>query len=60
MNRFLWNLGAPFRAIKRMIDARDIHAYGGAALLGYGLWLIEPAFAFIGVGSLLVYLGVWR
>ena len=38
----------------------DVHAYGGAALAGFGIWLLEPAYAYIAVGAFLVYLGVRR
>ena len=53
-------LRAPFVAIGKAIDLADVHAYGGAALVGYGVWYFEPAAAFIIVGAFLIYLGVFR
>lgn len=38
----------------------DILGFGGAGLVTAGLWLIHPAAALIGSGSLLVFLGVWK
>ena len=48
----------PFRVLKRVVDMNDVHAYGGAALAGFGIWLLEPAYAYIAVGAFLVYLGI--
>ncbi len=53
-------LRAPFVAIGKAIDLADVHAYGGAALVGYGLWQVDPPIAFIVVGIFLIYLGVRR
>lgn len=38
----------------------DMLAVPGIGLCAYGLWLVHPAAMFLGVGSLLVFLGVIR
>lgn len=35
-------------------------ALAGVCCAGYGAWIVHPSLAFLGVGSLLVFLGVWK
>lgn len=50
------------RTIRRLVDSfdlRDLHIYGGLALIGYGGWLVHPAAGLMPVGLALFYIG-WR
>lgn len=44
-------------AVTGHIDLRDVIAFGGLGLLGYGLHAIYPPAAFVTVGSLLFWIG---
>lgn len=39
---------------------RDVHVYGGIALVGCGLWYLIGPVSLAAVGVALFYLGVWR
>jgi hypothetical protein len=39
-------------------DARDLHVYGGGALVAVGAWIILPGAGLVAFGALLVYLGL--
>ena len=41
-------------------DARDLHVYGGGALVAVGAWLAYRPAGWILGGILLLYLGLWR
>lgn len=32
----------------------------GICCAGYGAYIVHPSLAFLGIGSLLVFLGVWK
>ncbi len=42
-----------------MSKLADLIALVGLVMLGYGLWLIEPAIAFSVIGSLLIIFGIF-
>lgn len=42
------------------LDLRDLHIYGGLALVGVGLAPLLGAYTPAAVGAVLFYLGVWR
>jgi len=44
---------------KDLIDARDIHIYGGIALIGWGLWQVDQRLSLTVMGLILLYLGVF-
>lgn len=39
---------------------RDLHVYGGGALIAAGAWMAYPPAAPAVLGVLLLYLGLWR
>lgn len=39
------------------IDLRDVFVFGGLAMVGYGLYLIYPPAAWIGIGGALFWMG---
>ena len=41
-------------------DGRDLHLYGGLALVGASLYPLIGVAALTVVGAFIVYLGVWR
>jgi hypothetical protein len=41
-------------------DFRDLHVYGGGALLAGGAWMAWPPGGLIAMGALLLYLGLRR
>ena len=41
-------------------DGRDLHIYGGLALVGLGLFPLIGAAALSVVGAVVVYVGIWR
>jgi hypothetical protein len=41
-----------------LIDLRDAFAFGGLAMIGYGLFSIYPPAAWIVVGGILLWIGV--
>lgn len=45
--------------VRVQIGARDLHIYGGLALLGLGLWTDFGAYALTVPGALLFGIGVW-
>jgi len=44
---------------RTLIDVRDIHIYGGIALIGWGLWQFDQRLSFTVVGVILLYLGAF-
>lgn len=40
-----------------LVDLRDGFAFGGLALVGYGLYAVYPPAAFIVVGAVLFWMG---
>ena len=46
------------RKITDFIDLRDMHAYGGIVMLGYGLNEIHPALPWIVCGSIIFLIGI--
>lgn len=48
------------KQLATLLDLRDALAFGGLAMLGYGLWLIAPPAAFIVCGAALFWLGAGR
>lgn len=43
----------------RKLDNRDIHVYGGLAIVGVGGWFVSPAWTCIAVGGVLVVFGLF-
>lgn len=41
------------------IDFRDVLCLAGVGLIGYGAWLIEPAYGFIAPGVILTAVAVF-
>lgn len=39
-------------------DLRDLHVYGGGALVAWGAWGISPAAGKVVFGAVLLYLGL--
>lgn len=48
------------KKLAALLDVRDVLAFGGLGLLGYGLYAIYPPAAFIAMGALLFWLGAGR
>ena len=44
---------------KDLVDARDVHIYGGASLIGWGLWTVDQRLSLVVVGLIFLYLGVY-
>jgi hypothetical protein len=44
-------------SLASLLDVRDVLTFGGLGVLGYGLYLIQPAAAFVVMGALLFWLG---
>ena len=42
------------------IDIRDLHCYGGIALIATGLWLVYCPLSLVVTGTLLLYLALRR
>jgi len=40
-------------------DVKDIFLFGGLGMLAYGFYQLDPAFAFVIVGSILFCLGLF-
>jgi len=43
---------------KNLIDARDIHIYGGIGLIGWGLWSVDQRISLVVMGLIFLFLGV--
>jgi hypothetical protein len=48
------------KRLANLLDLQDFMAFGGLAMLGYGLFLIHPPLAWIGAGAALFWLGAGR
>lgn len=48
------------KKLATLLDMQDAIAFGGLAMVGYGLHLIYPPAAWIGVGAALFWLGAGR
>lgn len=48
------------KMLANLLDVRDALAFGGLGLVGYGLHMIYPPAAFIGIGAALFWLGAGR
>ena len=46
--------------VLKTIDVRDLHCYGGLALVGVGCWIYAPGASLIVVGAALFYLALRR
>ena len=46
--------------LANLLDLRDMLAFGGLSMVGYGLHLIYPPAAWLGVGAALFWLGAGR
>lgn len=49
-----------FEKIQAGMDMRDIHAYGGLMMLGFGLHEISPPAAWSVLGLIVFWIGVRR
>lgn len=58
--RLMAMIRAALGALSGTADLRDAHAYGGLAMLGYGLHEVSPASAWMVCGLILFWLGVRR
>lgn len=45
--------------LRQHFTAREFLVLAGMGLLGWGLWLLHPVAAFLGLGLLLLYIGLW-
>jgi hypothetical protein len=48
------------KQLANLLDLRDFLAFGGLAMVGYGLHLIYPPAAWIGIGAALFWLGAGK
>ena len=48
-----------FRRFLKKFDLRDLHIYGGLALICVGGWTFHPAAGLVPTGAALFYIG-WR
>lgn len=46
--------------VSKALDFRDLIFVAGLGLLFYGLWLFDPAFAYVGAGSVLLFMAMRR
>ena len=46
--------------VKENIEVRDITCAVGLALLGAGLWQIDPAYTLIAMGGVILYISLRR
>jgi hypothetical protein len=44
--------------LRKLVDLNDAHAYGGLAMLGYGLQQLWPGVGWVICGAALFWLGV--
>lgn len=52
-------LAAAMRRLRPALpDLRDLHVYGGVALMAAGLAQIAPALGWVAAGAILLYLGL--
>lgn len=47
-------------SVSGVADLRDAHAYGGLAMVGYGIYTYTPGAAFIVCGTVLFWIGIRR
>lgn len=48
------------RRLAGLLDLRDVHAYAGLAMLGYGFNAIHHGAGWVAAGAALLWLGVRR
>ncbi|NKE64516.1 hypothetical protein RAMLITH_01675 [Ramlibacter sp. RBP-2] len=48
---------AKLTLLARLVDLRDLLAFGGLAMIGYGLALVYVPLAWVAVGAVLFWLG---
>ena len=61
MNRLRQFLAAALlwlRGVAALVDARDLHFYGGLALVYVGARALHPAIGLIAIGSVLMLVGL--
>lgn len=51
---------AKLALLARLVDLRDLLAFGGLAMIGYGLALVYVPLAWLAVGAVLFWLGAGR
>lgn len=41
------------------MDLKDAFTFSGISLVGIGMFMVKPAYAFVVVGTIVLVLGVW-
>ena len=47
------------RGLRPDVTLRDVHAYGGLAIAGFGGWQLSPAWTCVVVGGVLLVMGLF-